>query len=234
MTSEKIHAIAKQYFTSWKARYKKQTDPAYAAKQEEKEKLGRVRDRRIAKCNRRKAMTAKFDKQHATEGSARFVQPAFQSPEHSDCGEASRPEWELYRQSVNGGTGGLETRPLLYRATWVSPIFSTAQTRKHTHLVSQLTRLLYALDKLAEDQPGPGMGKSRYQRWHGLPVNAVNQPPSLGKGDTNYICMYGPEWLASNQPKKAPKETPENFTMSEVDIPDTEIRSEDLRALQKN
>lgn len=122
VTAANVRTVAKQYFSHWKTKYKQQVSPAEDAKRVQKAKDGRLRDRRNTKCQRRQAQATEFDKvnNNHTKATVRYVQAAFQSPEHSDCGEADRADWEAERVKKNGGSAGWETRKVLFRATWVS------------------------------------------------------------------------------------------------------------------
>ncbi|KZP12953.1 hypothetical protein FIBSPDRAFT_961016 [Athelia psychrophila] len=190
VTTTKIGGVAKRYFSTWKAKYKEQVDPVQAAKRVQKDKDGRARDHR----------TAKWD--------------PFQSPEHSNSGKAERINWEAERVRRNGGSSGLETRKVLFRATW-------------------LTRLFYALDKLGDAKAAPGKGKPHYERWHGLDINTVGTEPPFGKQENSHQCMYDPEWLAAqSKVKRPPLPTPADFELTKCQILDDEIQEENLKALE--
>lgn len=231
VTSAKITAIAKRYFSSWKTKYKQQVNPAEEAKRIQKDKNARTRDRRHAKCDRRLAQAPEFDQTHGTKGSARYIRPAFQSPEHSDSGEAERTDWEAERVRKNGGSSGWETRKILYRATWVSSR-SSLNVKSRLTSETKLSRLFYALDQLADKKSAPGKGQVSHERWHGLEVNSVSTAPPFGKGEVSFECMYDPDWLAQNEQKKGlVLPTPADFELDKYAIEDECISEADRQAL---
>lgn len=120
ITEKAVRAVAQQYFTTLKNRYRKQVDDAFKLKMSQKDKNGRIRDRCTSKAERRLAGVPAFEQKHNVSDIGRYILRGFQSPDHSDSGEATREEWENHRASINGGNGGLETRKISYRATWVS------------------------------------------------------------------------------------------------------------------
>lgn len=81
---------------------------------------------------------------------------------------------------------------------------------------------------MVEDKPPPGTGKTRYQRWHGLDKNAMKGGPPKYKKEQPYECMFDAEWLQENQPGGF-QPMPTNFTLTENDIGDGELRAEDVK-----
>lgn len=97
---------------------------------------------------------------------------------------------------------------------------------------AQLSKLLYALDKNVISGT-PGVGKRKYDCFHGLAANAVRTGPKHFGKEVHYRCMFDDAWLQENI-TSVPfmvADIPTDFNMSAEDIPDSAVGKADLEAL---
>ncbi|KZP21904.1 hypothetical protein FIBSPDRAFT_953240 [Athelia psychrophila] len=208
-----VREYAMTFLTTLKLRYRKQTDEQAAKKYKTKTMNNRRSERAKTKWENRLAAVPQLEESLQTTGLARYVVRGWMSPDASDCGEADAGEWEDARALANAGSNGRETCPVPFRATWLS-------------------KLLYALDKNVISGK-PGVGKRKYDCFHGLEVNAVRTGPKHFGKEVHYRCMFDDTWMEDNVASASftVTETPSDFNISVGDIPNSAVGTADLEAL---